>query len=82
MDGKKCQKMLYGTARYDQFVAHPCTKKHYKDGFCKIHHPEAVKMRQEISSRRWEEKMNNSPLSKAMRKIKELEEEIKRLKGE
>ncbi len=33
-----------------------CSNKEWKDGFCKIHHPDSVKSRQEKSRKRWEEK--------------------------
>lgn len=53
-----------------------------KDGYCWQHHPDAVKARQEKASARWEAKQQNSPLSRATRRIAELEAEIKELRAE
>ena len=38
------------------FYFHKCTNPIWKDGYCKIHHPESVKKRQEKSEIRWKEK--------------------------
>ena len=55
---------------------HRCIYKAKRDGYCKIHHPEAVKARREAASRRYEEKEKRSPyylLKIANERIKELE---------
>ncbi len=53
-----------------------CTKPIWKDGYCKIHHPESVKAREEKSRQRWEEKMENSPWN-IIAKLKKENEELK-----
>jgi hypothetical protein len=57
------------------FRGHQCTKPVWKDGYCKIHHPESVKSRAEKSRQRRHEQWENNPLNKALKRIKELEEE-------
>ena len=50
-----------------------CARKAVKDGYCKQHHPDAVKERQEKSSARWEEKFNNSDSAKLRRALDTIE---------
>jgi len=53
----KCQKMLYrGT-----YHSLPCKRNVWKDGWCKIHHPETVAARIAKSEARWKEKMKELP---------------------
>ncbi len=80
LDSKRCQEMVSPKEPWGGFYQHQCSRKSWKDGYCKTHHPDTVKDRQEKSDRRWREKMDNSPLTLAYKKIKELEAEIKRLK--
>lgn len=64
---------------------HQCTKPVWKDGFCKVHHPDSVKLRDEKSRAKFKEQLEKSPyarLAKAQERIAELEAEIRRLKGE
>lgn len=61
------------------FHFYQCTRNIWKDGYCKTHHPETVKERQEKSAKRWEERYNSNPLVAANKRIKELEEEVERL---
>ena len=76
MKKKQCKENVWGGWSY-----HPCLRNAVKDGFCKQHHPDAVKARRDKTAERWAVKMESSPLSKAMRRIAELEAEIERLKG-
>lgn len=60
-----------------------CSRNAWKDGYCKQHHPETVKKRREESQRKWEAKHARSPLAllaKANARIKELEEELIKLR--
>jgi hypothetical protein len=72
-DPKRCKKNIY-----DSWHPHQCKLKLWKDGFCKIHHPESVKIRNEKNMKEWEEKQKNSPLAqleRAINRIRELERE-------
>lgn len=63
---------------------HQCTRYAVKDGFCKIHHPDAQKKRDEEAHKRQEEKWDNSPhqkLARALDKNSKLELTIKRLRN-
>ena len=77
---EKCNEKVWGGWDY-----HSCPRNvwedHLADGFCKQHHPDTVKARKEKAEARWKAKMESSPLSKAMRRIAEIEAEIERLKG-
>ncbi len=59
--------------------SHRCTKKVWKDGYCKIHHPESVEARRKKSEVLYEEKTKNSPWNQlriARERIKELEAKV------
>ena len=79
MNTEKCKESVDGTGQWGSFHRHQCTKSIWKDGYCKIHHPESVKKRQKESAKRWEQTLEMSPmrqLQKANEKIKELEEKL------
>lgn len=47
---EQCQKRVYGGG---SMRGHTCTKKVSRDGYCAIHHPDAVKIRAEKSAARY-----------------------------
>lgn len=56
-----------------------CLRKAWADGYCKQHHPDSVKARQEAAEKRYEEKQKRSPwiqLGEAQKRIAELEAEV------
>ena len=78
MDDSKCKESVM----WDSWHSRQCTRKIWKDGFCKQHHPETVKARQEESARKWEERRKQEPwykLKVALERIAELEAEVARL---
>ena len=75
----QCKEHVFSGKQWD-FRGHQCTRSAWKDGFCKIHHPESVKVRQEISMKRWDEKFENSTEQKLLERVKELEKENEELK--
>ena len=58
----KCKKMLGGCNAWTR--PHQCYNNVKKDGYCGIHHPDAVKARQEKTNKRWKEKLDNSGYGK------------------
>jgi hypothetical protein len=82
MDVTRCKEKVYGRKRYDQFYGHQCQKKIWKDGFCKQHHPDSIKEREVLSTQKYQEGLANTPLARAYARIKELEREIRLMKGE
>jgi hypothetical protein len=76
-----CRKSVYPAGmRFPR--AHRCQKKVWKDGFCKIHHPDNVKVRREKSEARHREQYEQSPifrLGRAVDRIRELEAAIDNL---
>lgn len=78
MDDTRCTESVM----IDSWHSGQCSRKIWKDGYCKQHHPDAVKLRQEKSSQRWEEKRKQEPwylLREANKRIAELEAEVARL---
>jgi hypothetical protein len=72
---EKCSKWVYSGHRYD-FRGHQCANAAKKDGFCGIHHPDAVKKREEISSEKWRAKQSSSLITKLSQRIDYLESAI------
>lgn len=58
--------------------SYQCTRKVWKDGYCKQHHPDSVKKRREETENRRHEQFENSPYCI----IQRLTEENKKLKEE
>ena len=65
----RCKERVYGGGTWN---GHRCYRSPVKDGFCKQHHPDSVKARQEKSEAAAQKKRENSPLGGAMRTIREL----------
>ncbi|MHA1345016.1 MAG: hypothetical protein ACTSO3_01315 [Candidatus Heimdallarchaeaceae archaeon] len=57
-----------------------CSRKTVKDGFCKQHHPDSVKKREEEKERKFLEKQKNSPWHRLDKLGKEHEKLKKKLK--
>ncbi len=78
----KCKQSVYSANIWTK--PHQCRNKAKKDGYCGIHHPEAVKAREEKSRKRWDDKYNNSPsarLEKALSTISTQSQRIKELES-
>ena len=71
---EKCKAQVYG--RGLPFKGAKCSKPIWKDGYCKIHHPESVKKRREDSDRKYQEKLANDPIHKMRREIERLNETV------
>jgi hypothetical protein len=84
MDTTRCKARVYESGSWGSFHPHQCNHKLWKDGYCKTHHPETVKIRQVAKEKRWEEedekRRANNPLlllQKANQQIEELERQLK-----
>ena len=78
---ERCKELVPGVGGWHR---NQCSRKPWKDGYCKQHHPDSVKKRQEKAERLYQEKRAKSPwvlLGKANEKIKRLEAKIKRLEN-
>lgn len=73
LDPKKCQfdGVLDRTMRFPR--PHQCSRKPVKDGFCRQHHPDAVKIREEQSRALDQQRWENSPFMKLRRAYEEIE---------
>ena len=49
MDENRCKKQVWGSWTYYQ-----CSRKIWKDGYCKQHHPDSVKERERKRDEKWE----------------------------
>uniref|UniRef100_A0A6M3KW86 Uncharacterized protein n=1 Tax=viral metagenome TaxID=1070528 RepID=A0A6M3KW86_9ZZZZ len=81
-DPSKCRKSVYGAGSWPSI--HQCTRKPWKDGYCKQHHPDTVAARRAESEARYIAKLERSPsamLAKANKRIAELEMELAILRG-
>ena len=72
---ERCKETVYPNEKYGAFHGHQCTRKAVKDGYCKIHHPDSVRKRQEISAKRYNERIEQSEYAQ----LKRAREEIERL---
>ena len=64
----KCQKSVYYPGSYH---SHPCTRKAWKDGWCKQHHPDTVAERVKKRDERWKKEKENSPFRSLDEKLSE-----------
>lgn len=51
MNEGRCRKHVYGGS----YMGHQCSRKAVKDGYCKQHHPDAVKAKKEAREKQWEQ---------------------------
>jgi hypothetical protein len=58
---ERCKETVYPNETYGAFHGHQCTRNVWKDGYCKTHHPETVKARDEKRRQKWAEQQANSP---------------------
>jgi len=63
------------------YHTHQCSREIWKDGFCKLHHPDTVRQRTDETEARWKAKMADTPMAKAGKRIQELEARVKELEG-
>jgi hypothetical protein len=62
-------------------IAQPCSRKAWKDGYCKQHHPDTVAERDKAYHERYQQKLAHDPLQMAVKRIAELEAELATLKA-
>ena len=81
LDNSRCKEMgISDGSRSMRY--HQCYNKPWKDGYCKIHHPDTVAARRKKSDEQYAIKQKQSPwylLSEAQKRIAELELGIKKL---
>jgi len=76
-DPNRCKASISGEGKYGSFHAHQCSRKPWKDGWCKQHHPDTEAARRKQNEERYQQKRALSPLSQLYR----ANEEIVRLKA-
>ncbi len=83
MSEDQCKAKATPNDRFGSFHKYQCTRKPWKDGFCKQHHPDSVKARRDAAAKKFDERMAKDPrtlLANALKRIVELEAEIAALK--
>ena len=78
-DWPRCKKWVH-----DEFASHQCSRRAWKDGYCKQHHPDTVAARRAAVTARHIAKVEQSPalrLARANRRIADLEQEIAELRA-
>jgi hypothetical protein len=75
-----CKKMVSAAGQWGTFHPHQCTKKIWKDGWCKVHHPDSIKERNEQAMIRWNEKWETSPQAKYAKLQKACIEALEQMK--
>lgn len=83
IDPSRCKRSVIPNESFGWVYPHQCHNKVWKDGYCKMHHPDTVKEKDEARSKAFQEKSEKSDwmqLHKAIERIKELEVEIEQLK--
>lgn len=53
---ERCKESVYPSDRDGSFYPHQCERKAWKDGYCKQHHPDSVKERNEKARQRHEQR--------------------------
>ena len=84
-DPDRCKASVSGEGRYGSFHAHQCSRKPWKDGWCKQHHPDAEAERRVQSEARWQQRRERSPsfrLARAHEEIVRLKARIAELEAE
>ena len=84
MNPLKCKNKVYPSGMWGSFQGHQCHRNIWKNGYCKTHHPDTVKVRDETRKEIWKQKQENNPillLQKANERIKELESELELFKA-
>ena len=61
---EKCKEMVREEGRWGSFHQHRCLFNAKKDGYCNIHHPDAVEKRNKKSEEVFKKRMENNPIIK------------------
>ncbi len=57
----RCKEKVSPPDRWGSFHRHQCSRKVWRDGYCKQHHPDSVSARQELAFKKDREKWESSP---------------------
>lgn len=68
MEAERCKERVFPNERWGVFHPHQCSRRAVKDGFCKIHHPDEKKAREEKAHAAWREKQERESPSSAERR--------------
>ena len=76
LDKSRCKQSVFSDSCFNSYQ---CSRKIWKDGFCKQHHPDTIAERRDKSEQKFREQQKKSPwrlLKKAKERITELEAEL------
>jgi len=77
-DPTKCKRLVPDMGHWNYFQ---CSRKAVLDGYCKQHHPDSVKKREEEADRRYREKIDNDPKTILAVKLKKAEAALEMIKS-
>lgn len=75
-----CIQDVYPNDTWGSFRPHQCSRKIWKDSYCKLHHPETVAQKRAVAEEKYKKSIENHPLillKKANERIAQLEEQLK-----
>ncbi len=67
---ERCKEQIYG--KFGGFGSERCSRNAVNDGFCKQHHPDTIKARDEKSMDKYRLKLAKDPIMLAYKKVEEL----------
>jgi len=71
IDPDRCKASVYHATIWE---SHQCSRKPWKDGWCKQHHPDTIAERERIRDLRYKQKRANGPWERLARAQKEIEQ--------
>ena len=74
----KCKEMVREEGRWGSFHQHRCSFNAKKDGYCGIHHPDAVKKRDKKSEEAYIKRVENNPINKLRNRVIYLEDLLRK----
>jgi len=78
MKKEKCKEMVREEGHWGSFHQHRCSFNAKRDGYCGIHHPDAIEKRNKKSDEAFKKRMERDPLMISRKRIKYLEELLKK----
>lgn len=72
----RCKEMVSTPGVWSK--SHQCSRKEWRDGWCKQHHPDSVDARRKLAEERYKQQQENSP----WRRLQKKDMEIEQLKSE
>ena len=76
----QCQAAVHPKDRWGSLHPHQCTRKIWKDGWCKIHHPDAEQKRRDVGVHKFQAKMDR--LTQPSRELSNLKKSLEEIRSD